>query len=277
MACRDASMLDLGMNQDQVKDALLRIEDDVEEFFLIFSGKASRKVNGLYHPETREIIIHNRNFEHDNALLYTAIHEFAHHIHFTTSPVPVGPRAHTLEFRSILHRLLVRAEEVGVYTNPFDSDPAFEALTARLRSEFLERNGRLMKEFGAALIEAERLCRERGARFEDYVERVLAMDRRTATTLMRMHSLDVDPKIGYHNMATVAGLQNDRARTQAQEQFLSGASPDMVKMSVRPGPRVEDVDPVRQLEKERARIERTIRSLQEKLSEIEGRLDRLHG
>ncbi|MCK4514270.1 MAG: hypothetical protein KAU31_03380, partial [Spirochaetaceae bacterium] len=71
------------MNQDQVKEQLLRLEDDTEEFFLIFSGKRSKKANGLYHPDTREIILHNRNFESDTALMYTAIHEFAHHIHFT--------------------------------------------------------------------------------------------------------------------------------------------------------------------------------------------------
>ena len=192
------------MNQDQVKELLLKLQDDVEEFFVIFSGKSSKKANGVYHPDTREIIIHNRNFENDNALMYTAVHEFAHHVHFTTSPVPVGPRAHTQEFRSILHRLLSRAEEIEIYVSPFEADPEFQALTRRLKNEFLERNGRIMKEFGEALIEAERLCRKRGARFEDYVERVLSMDRKTATTLMKVHSYDIDPALGYNNMATVA-------------------------------------------------------------------------
>ncbi|MFW5684008.1 MAG: hypothetical protein ACOC1I_04080 [Spirochaetota bacterium] len=265
------------MNQDQVKEQLLRLQDDVEEFFVIFSGKTSKKVNGLYHPETREIIIHNRNFEHDNALMYTAIHEFAHHVHFTTSPVPVGPRAHTLEFRSILHRLLIRAEEVGAYRNPFEADPEFQALTRRLKSEFLEQNGRIMKAFGEALVEAEGLCRKRGARFEDYVERVLSMDRRTATTLMKIHTYNINPALGYNNMATVAGLPNDERRLQAQEAFLAGESPDMVKMAVRAPGRDEPDDPLRKLETERGRIERTIRSLQAKLDEIEERIGTYRG
>lgn len=259
------------MNQDQVKERLLRLDEDVEEFFLIFSGKASKKANGVYHPDTREIVIHNRNFENDNALIYTAIHEFAHHVHFTTSAVPVGPRAHTLEFRSILHRLLVRAEETGVYRNPFESDAEFEALTRRLKTEFLERNGEMMKRFGEALIEAERLCASRGARFEDYVERVLSMDRRTATTLMKLHSYDIDPSIGYANMTTVAGLASDEKRTQAEQAFLAGQTPDQVKTAVRAKPE-EAEDPIRKLEKERSRIERTIHSLQTKLGEIEERL-----
>jgi hypothetical protein len=260
------------MNQDQVKEQLLRLEDDVEDFFLVFSGKSSKRANGIYHPDTREIVIHNRNFEHDNALMYTAVHEFAHHIHFTTSAVPVGPRAHTLEFRSILHRLLVRAEEVGIYTNPFDSDPEFVTLTRRLKTEFLERNGRIMKDFGEALIEAERLCRKRGARFEDYVERVLSMDRKTATTLMKIHSYDIDPSLGYSNMATVAGLGSDEKRARAEEAFLSGQSPDMVKVAVRGRDAEKEEDPVARLERERNRIRRTITSLQGKLSEIEERI-----
>jgi hypothetical protein len=259
------------MNQDQVKERLVQLDDEVEEFSLVFSGKTSKKANGVYHPDTREIVIHNRNFENDNALMYTAIHEFAHHFHFTTSAVPVGPRAHTLEFRSILHRLLVRAEEIGIYRNPFESDAEFEALTRRLKTEFLERNGEMMKRFGQALIEAERLCQARGARFEDYVERVLSMDRTTATTLMKLHTYNIDPSIGYANMTTVAGLASDEKRTQAERAFLAGQTPDQVKTAVRAKPE-EAEDPVRKLEKERGRIERTIRSLQTRLGEIEERL-----
>ena len=263
------------MNQDQVKEELLRLEDDVEEFFLIFSGKRSKKANGLYHPDTREIILHNRNFESDTALMYTAIHEFAHHIHFTTSAVPVGPRAHTVEFRSVLHRLLDTAEELEIYANPFDGDPEFAALTHKIKTRFLALNGRLMKDFGETLIEVEVLCRKRGARFEDYVERVLSLDKRTATTLMKIHSYDINPELGYTNMVTVAGIRTEEKRLEAAERFEAGQSPDMVKVGLKARPSDEPEDPVRKLEKERLRIQRTIRSLQTKLQEVEDRLTHL--
>jgi hypothetical protein len=265
------------MNQDQVKEQLLRIEEDVEEFFLIFSGKESKKVNGLYHPDKREIIIHNRNFDSDDALMYTAIHEFAHHVHFTTSPVPVGPRAHTIEFRSILHRLLQRAEEIGVYNSPFESDPEIMGLTYRIRNEFLTKNGELMKQFGAALQEAEQLCRARGARFEDYLERVLHLDRRTASTLIRINAYDIDPSIGYQNMTTVASLRNDAQRTEAITKFKAGESSDSVKAAIRSGRHQETVDPLDALEKERKRIQRTIESLESKLTAVENRIVSLGG
>ncbi len=260
------------MNQDQVKEQLLRLEDDIEEFFVIFSGKRSKKANGLYHPDTREIILHNRNFESDTALMYTAIHEFAHHIHFTTSAVPVGPRAHTVEFRSVLHRLLDKAEELEIYANPFDADPEFAALTHKIKTRFLTLNGRLMKDFGETLIEVEVLCKKRGARFEDYVERVLSLDKRTATTLMKIHSYDINPELGYTNMVTVAGIRTEEKRLEAEERFEAGQSPDMVKIGLKARPSDEPEDPIRKLEKERLRIQRTIRSLQTKLQEVEERL-----
>lgn len=262
------------MNQDQVKEFLLQIDDDVEEFFVIFSGKQSKKANGVYHPETREIIIHNRNFTHDAELIYTAIHEFAHHAHFTRSAVPVGPRAHTVEFRSILHGFLQRAEEIGVYTSPFESDPDLSELTVRIRREFLVEHGRLMKRFGAVLLEAQALCARKGTRFEDYLERILSLDRSAATTLMKLEKYDIDPELGYNNMATVAAFPTVQRREEAQQKFAAGQTADMVKQSMVPARRAQD-DPARKLEKERNRIQRTIASLQAKLEEIEARLSNL--
>ena len=70
------------MNQDQVKSILLQVEESPAPFSLVFSGKANKKVNGLYKPDTAEIVLHNKNFESDNQLLYTALHEYAHHLHY---------------------------------------------------------------------------------------------------------------------------------------------------------------------------------------------------
>ena len=197
----------------------------------------------------------------------------------TSAPADTGietPRSHTLEFRSILHRLLERAEELQIYTNPFVGDPEFAAMTDRIRARFLTQNGQLMKEFGEALMEAEALCRKRGARFDDYVERVLAMDKRTATTLMKIHSLDIDPALGYSNMATVAGIRAEEKRLEAAQRFAAGQSPDMVKIALRARPSGEE-DPLRKLEKERTRIRRTIRSLETKLQQVEERISSMAG
>ena len=68
------------MNQDQIKAMLLDIEESQLEFSVILTGKESKRVNGLYKPDTCEILLHNRNFTSDNQLIYTAIHEYAHHL-----------------------------------------------------------------------------------------------------------------------------------------------------------------------------------------------------
>jgi hypothetical protein len=262
------------MNQDQVKEQLLRLDEDVEEFAVIFTGKKSKKANGLYYPDSREIIIHNHNFDDDNQLIYTAIHEFAHHVHFTRSPVPVGNRAHTIEFRNILHELLERAEELGVYRNVFRTNAEFMALTYRIRRDFLGPNGELMKRFGAALIEAQQLCERYNARFEDYAERVLGLNTKSANTMIKTHTYDISPAIGYENMATVAGIADPDKRQEAEEAFAGGQSPDRVKAMIRQNPARAEEQPRDRLMKEKRRLERTIESLQDKLRNVEDRLER---
>ena len=54
------------MNVDQLKEKLLMLEPNAGDFLLVFSGKTSKKVHGLYKPETKEIIIHNKNFNEDH-------------------------------------------------------------------------------------------------------------------------------------------------------------------------------------------------------------------
>ncbi len=262
------------MNQDQVKSRLLSVEPVDDDFSVIFSGKQSKRVNGLYYPERREIIIHNRNFRDDNALMYTAIHEYAHHIHFTRATVPISSRAHTTEYRRILHELLVKAEEAGVYRSIFAEHPDFVRLTRRIKEEYLVPNGQLVKDLGGLLVKAEELCREHNARFEDYVERALCLDRTSVTTLMRIHSLDVTPAIGFENMRTVANIRNPEQRKIAVEAFQNGQSADMVKAAVKRRPETER-EPIELLFSEKQRLERTIDSLREKLKTVEARIDKL--
>lgn len=258
------------MNQDQVKEKLLVLEPSTEEFTLLFSGKTSRKVNGLYKPETREIIIHNRNFDNDNSLLYTAIHEFAHHIHFTTTGVSTV-RAHTIAFRDIFHRLLAAAEEKKIYLNVFEAEEEFKALTRRIKEKYLSGGGELFREFGKALLEARELCEKHRTRFEDYVERVLCLSQNSAATFMKVHAMNISPEVGFENMRTLAGIRDEGKRHEAEREFLNGRSPDMVKAMLRekPAPAASGVET---LLAERDRLQRTISSLQEKLEKLEEKI-----
>ena len=259
------------MNQDQVKEILLQLNEDVEEFSVIFSGKESRKVNGLYHPDSREIIIHNKNFANEQLMIYTAIHEFAHHVHITGSPVPVGSRAHTIEFRRIFHHLLNVAEEKGYVRNVFEADQDFAVLTEAIKKNMIGPQGELARKLGEAFMQAQALCEQKGYRFEDYIERVLQFDTSTARTLMKAKNFDLPAELGYENMKLVASVADADNREEIQTNLLAGNSRDTAKFAIK---KPEEEDPVTRLVKEKKRIEKTIASLTQKLEQVNMNLEK---
>jgi len=258
------------MNKDAVKEKLLKIEDAPMEFSVVFSGKKSKKVNGLYKPASREIIIHNRNFQPDNTgqnlLLYTAIHEYAHHLHACSRGGTLSPRAHNSQFWAIFHDLLEKAEAKKIYTDVFSGSPELLKLTEVIRSKYLKNNGALVKEMGKHLLTAHDLCFKIGVRFEDYVDRMLRIPRTAANMAIKMFEYDITPEIGPDNMRFVAGIRNGEERKAAETAFIKGKSPDTVKVQVRGKEKEEDS--IERLEKEKVRLEKTIASLNKRLEEV---------
>ena len=265
------------MNQDQVKEKLLTLEDAPLDFTVIFSGKLSKKVNGLYKPDTREIVIHNRNFSAEgkekgsNLLIYTAIHEYAHHLHACARGGHLSPRAHTAEFWAILHGLLEKAEKAKIYKNVFSGSKELEELTEAIRKNCLANNGKLVKELGQLLLKAHSLCSAIGGRYEDYIDRVLRIPRQAANLAVRMYQYNLNPETGADNMRFLAGIPNEENRLAAQNALLTGKSPDTVKTTFRE--KTENDDPRLTLEKEKLRLERTIASLTKRLKEVEEELE----
>jgi hypothetical protein len=265
------------MNQDEVREKLLAIEDAPLDFTLIFSGKKSKRVNGLYKPESREIIIHNRNFRRENEkttdnnlLLYTAIHEYAHHLHACSRGGKLSTRSHTAEFWAIFHGLLEKAENKGIYKNVFADSPELAELTELIRKKYLTENGSLVQELGRFLLRAQELCAALGGRFEDYIDRVLRIPRNAANMAVKIHQYNLNPALGSDNMRFLAGIKNEETRKNAELSLLGGKSPDMVKIAA--GRHITEEDPVQRLEKEKTRLERTIVSLQKRLGEVEEEL-----
>jgi len=262
------------MNQDNVKQKLLKIEDAPLEFSLVFSGKKSKKVNGLYKPSSREIIIHNRNFNSDdtgqNLLLYTAIHEYAHHLHACKRGGTLSARAHNSEFWAIFHELLEKAELKKIYNDVFSVSPELIKLTDIIRNKYLKNNGELVKEMGKHLLKAHELCTGIGVRFEDYVDRMLRIPRAAANTAMKMFEYDIAAEVGPDNMKFLAGIRGSDERKAAETALIKGKSPDTVKIQVR-GNETEE-DPVELLKKEKTRIERTITTLTKRLEEVNNEL-----
>jgi hypothetical protein len=261
------------MDREGIKSVLLSLRDTEEDFAVILSGKKSGKVNGLYKPDSREIILHNKNFRSDNELMYTAIHEYAHHIQFTTAAAPVSVRAHTTAFWSLFHSLLFEAEAKGVYVNPFESLEEFRALTAEIKEKFISVSGSLMKELGALLIRAHELCEKHGTSFTDYMDRALGLPRTSVQAIMKARTYDLDPRIGFENMRSLASIGDETRRNAAQTALMEGKSPDMVKALY--GSRNKPGGTREILMAEKGRIERTIERLTERLGQIEERLEAL--
>jgi hypothetical protein len=262
------------MNNEQVKALLERVRAAPAPFQVVLSGKKSRKVHGLYKPEKREIVLHNRNFTTDDELVYTALHEYAHHLQFSTPPQPRSARTHTIRFWSLFHGLLADAERAGLYHSPFEQIEDFRRLTERIKEKIIAPNGALLKELGRLLAEAQQLCEKHHASYTDYLDRVLALPKPGADAAVKAHLLDLDPRLGYENMKLVARVRDPEVRDKAQQALLHGDSHDTVKaMAFAPTSRpAQEEDSVEALQAERQRLERTIKKLEKRLELVNERL-----
>jgi len=254
------------MNQDQIKSLLLSLEDTALEFSVTMTGKKSKKVNGLYKPDTREILLHNKNFDDENQLIYTAIHEYGHHLICEREGVLQSAKSHTTAFWACFHELLERAEKAGLYRIGVEKSDELSKLTEEIRKKYLAENGRLMNELGKLLMKAHALCNEVGVRYEDYIDRVLCLPRTAAKAAVKVSAMGVNPSLGYETMKIVASQPTPEKRAAAEQQFNAHRSPDTVKVNL--ARRVEDEDPKERLEKEKRRLEKTIAMLQSRLDHV---------
>lgn len=246
------------MNQDQLK---LKLDEYTEhqDFSVIFSGKSSKKIDGLYHPEKQEIIIHNKNFTTDGQLMYTALHELSHHIDFVTNRGKTTRNAHGGEFRSIFHGLLEKAVIDGDYEEL--SDPFLDKVI-----EINKEHTVFLKKFGKALIDLLDLCQKDHFSFEDVVERKLSMKPGWAKDIMRVYAMDISEEIGGEFSKKVAKIKDPIERKEAEEkgEIIPKAKP------VISGPESE----LAEAEKALRRVEKSIENLEKKrqiyLDQIEG-------
>ncbi|MFW6208289.1 MAG: hypothetical protein ACOC7X_06240, partial [Spirochaetota bacterium] len=146
-------------------------------------------------------------------------------------------------------------------------------LTRDIRSRFITPHGNLMQEFGRTLQRAQELCEETGARFEDYVDRVLQLDRREMKRMVQVSGSGLPADIGYDNMKALAQLKTAEEQQEALRALQSGYSQDMLKeeFTAARKNRAEE-DPVDQLAKEKQRIVKTIEKLTRRLEEIDQEL-----
>jgi hypothetical protein len=232
------------VNQDVVKEKLESLGVHETDFAVIFSGKASRKVNGLYKPGTKEIILHNKNFKNDNALMFTAIHEMVHHIAITRKLVKTKS-AHPTIFWALFHSLLEIAIEKGIYTDTFETDPELKAQGEKVMA-VLKEQVEAQKRLGGALHEMQAVCQKKGARFEDFLDRHARIPKNTYQAAVRAQlelfdMEDVSPQV----VELVSTIDGEK-RSEATARIGEGQSIQQVRAAVKNGmvidPRVDPAD-----------------------------------
>jgi len=199
------------MNQDKVKDLLLNYcPEDKKDFSVIFTGKESSKVDGLYNRETKEILIHNRNFKSDNELFYTALHELTHHIDLYEKPVVNGQKQHTRTFYAKLNELVEQAIEKGDYVD-------FEAPILDDIIETGKEHTRLLKKQGKQFVELYDLCQRNHCSFEDVVLRKTGMTGAEAKSIMKMYAVDVSEELPGDLARKVSKIKDNKVREEAEK------------------------------------------------------------
>ncbi len=152
------------MDNEGIKQAQLRLFPSKLDFTVTMTGKASSRVNGLYKPDTHEILLHNKNFKTENALMYTAIHEYTHHLvteerEASGLPLKGKGKCHDTNFSSKMDGLVDEAVRQGVYVRKRSSKLAKLTEEARaLDREVAEKKRRL----GEKLREIQSLSDEEG-------------------------------------------------------------------------------------------------------------------
>ena len=263
------------MDNEKIKQMLLDIASTDLDFTVTQSGKESKRVNGLYKPDTHEIIIHNKNLKTDSELVYTAVHEYTHHliseeqIELNGAAYVPNAKVHTEAFWAKFHSLLKIAEEKKYYSMDIDSVPELKELTENIRKNYIEANGKIMQEFGRLLAKAHALCQKANIRYEDYLDRVLCLPRNSARDITRIgKTTDIDPSIGFDNMKMISSIKKSEERAVAQEKIKEGESPVTVRALMKQKAS-EPVDQRTKLEKEKNRLAKTIAQLQQRLDFVE--------
>jgi hypothetical protein len=256
------------MNQEDVKKNLLKLHDCTDDFMVIFTGKKNRKVNGLYRPDTREIIIHNRNFHkdeggnNDNLLFYTAIHEFAHHIQFTENKQK-SARAHTQSFYAALDDLVDLAEKKKLYKIEVDEETQKLVDEARdISCEIAE----LQRKLGQVLIQLNESCLKKGIRYEDVTSRKTQISQQTMKRSTRAHCLNIPEDVGADIQEAAIKERDEEKREAIIHAGQNGKSVAQAKKSTTSYAPQEDETV--SLMKEKGSLERTITALSRRLEEV---------
>ena len=259
------------MTNEQIKHNLKKLYDCKSDFSVTQTGKKSGRVNGLYKPLTHEIILHNLNFKTDNALMFTAIHEFTHHI-LDAEKVIKSARAHNNTFWNTFYSLIDKAVSLGLYSRERSMDVAEKtAEIGAVQKQIIE----LQKKQGKLLNELHKACNENGDRFEDVLEHDLQISRAKSRQLQQMSA--IDSTVSDEMTKVIVSAKDELMRNAAKQAAADGATVEQVKAIVKDKakstkPANDGLDSPSSLIREKKRLEATIERCQDRITNIDEQL-----
>ncbi|WP_024466582.1 hypothetical protein [Treponema pedis] len=223
----------LGKNQNDIKELLLTLKTPEIDFSVIFSGKKSSKANGLYKIGKKEIVIHNKNFTNDNQLIYTAIHEYAHHLMWCKYCRSGKNPGHTNEFWNMMYNLVDIAEQKGLYKKYSDEKIKIEIKTLVDEVKHIDREiAVLYKELGRQIEKINTQCDKFGVRFEDITIRECGLTQQTINMARSSYALDV-ADIGQETQRAISSEKDLDKIQKIVDTVASGKTIYQAKQSIK--------------------------------------------
>ena len=225
----------ININQESVKKLLLKLQPSDTDFTVIFSGKKSGKVNGLYKQELNEIVIHNKNFQNDNQLIYTAIHEYSHHIMWCKYHKTGKTPKHNNEFWSIMYNLIDLAEEKGLYKKY--PDEFIKKEIQNLVSEAKKINeeiASLYKKLGEKIKEIRKATDKYEIRIEDILIRECQLNKKTAEMAEKAYVYNIEASLGQDLQQAVISERDNEKQKVMIEDIKNGKTIYQAKQNIKP-------------------------------------------
>jgi len=225
----------ININQESVKELLLKLQPSDTDFTVIFSGKKSGKVNGLYKQDINEIVIHNKNFKNDNELIYTAIHEYSHHLMWCKYHKIGKIPKHNNEFWGIMYNLIDLAEEKNLYKKYPDESVKKEiqnlvSSAKKINEEIASR----YKKLGEIISEIRKETNKHEIRIEDILIRECQLSKKTAEMAEKAYGHNIDSSLGQDLQQAVISEKDNEKQSSIIEDIKKGKTIYQAKQNIKP-------------------------------------------
>jgi hypothetical protein len=254
------------MTNEDIKNKLLQLYECKTDFTVIQTGKKSSKVNGFYRVVTHEIFLHNKNFNSDNQLMYTAVHELTHHILDTEKGVKTA-RCHSGAFYSTFYNLIDKAVDLHFYSRNRNTETAELIKEA---NDIQKQITDLQKKLGKVLIKIQAVCDKNSDRFEDVIEHDCQISRQQAHKFMQMSAINLSVSEEILNALSIKSSTDAMTKQAAIQATAEGKTVQQIKAIAQAAkPTDNGLESPEKLLKEKQRLEKTIDQLNDRLIQVE--------